>query len=537
MSHSDVLDPETDPAATWALDPQDVRRLTARVVAAGDGRDAARSVTVRSPLTGAPLAELPLSTPADVAAAVERARAAQRAWEQVPVRDRARVLARVHDLVLARRSEVIDLVQLENGKARVGAYEEVADVALVASHYARRAGRHLAPRRVPGLLPGLTRTVVHHRPVGVVGVVAPWNYPLTLVLGDALPALVAGNAVVVKPDPQTSLTALWAAALLTDAGLPDGLVQVVTGDGPTVGSALVDHVDHVLFTGSTPTGRVVAQRAAGRLVGASLELGGKNALYVTDDVDVEVAAEGAVRSCFAGTGQLCVSIERLVLHEAVADAFLAAFVRRVRALRLGAALDYSADVGSLTSAAQLERVERHVHDAVGRGATVLTGGVHRTDVGPLFYEPTVLDRVPDGALVATEETFGPVVTVHRVADDDAAVRLVDATPFGLAASVWSRDVRRGRRVAERVRCGIVAVNEGYMAAWGSTAAPIGGVKDSGSGRRHGREGLLATTWTQTVAVQHGTHHGLGLGRLLAMPGERWTELFTQALRVRHRIGL
>lgn len=533
MSDADVLDPETDPGATWVLDPQATRPLTALVAADGGGG----SRTVLSPLTGAPLVTLPLSTPDDVVRAVARARAAQRPWAGATVAERARVLERVHRLVLDRRSEVLDLVQLENGKARVGAYEEVADVALVASHYARRAASYLAPRRVPGLLPVLTEAVVHHRPVGVVGVVAPWNYPLTLVLGDVLPALVGGNAVVVKPDVQTSLTALWAARLLADAGLPDGLVQVVTGDGPTVGGALVEAVDHVLFTGSTPTGRRVAQQAAARLVGASLELGGKNALYVAEDVDVDVAAEGAVRSCFAGTGQLCVSVERLLLHEAVADAFLAAFVPRVRALRLGAALDYSADVGSLTSAAQLERVETHVRDAVERGAHVLTGGARRPDVGPLFHEPTVLDRVPEDALVATEETFGPVVCVHRVADDDAAVRLVNATDFGLAAGVWTRDVARGRRLAARIDCGMVTVNEGYMAAWGSTAAPIGGVKDSGSGRRHGREGVLATTWTQTVAVQRGAHRGIGLGRLLGLPADRWTELFTRALRVRHRLGI
>jgi succinate-semialdehyde dehydrogenase / glutarate-semialdehyde dehydrogenase len=293
----------------------------------------------------------------------------------------------------------------------------------------------------------------------------------------------------------------------------------------------------VLFTGSTPTGRLVAEQAGRRLVGASLELGGKNALYVAEDADVDVAAEGAVRACFANTGQLCVSVERLLLHEDVADAFLAAFLPRVRALRLGPGLDYTADVGSLTSTAQLERVQHHVHDALERGASVLTGGVHRTDVGPYFYEPTVLDAVPADAVVRAEETFGPVVTVDRVPDDDAAVALVNASEYGLNASVWTRDVARGRRIAARLECGTVNVNEGYVASWGSTAAPIGGVKASGSGRRHGAEGIRATTWTQSVAVQRGTHRGLGLGRLFALPGERWTALFSRALHVRHRSRL
>lgn len=533
MSDTDVRDPETDPAATWALEPAEAAGLLRALETGGAGG----TRVVQTPLTGAPLVALPLCTEADVAAAVRRARVVQRAWAARPLAERTALLHRVHDLVLARQSEVLDLVQLESGKARASAFEELADVALVASHYARRARVYLAPRRVRGLVPGLTGTTVHRRPVGVVGVVAPWNYPLTLVLGDALPALAAGNAVVVKPDVQTSLTALWCVGLLRAAGAPEGLFQVVTGDGPTVGSALVDAVDHVLFTGSTPTGRRVAEQAARRLVGTSLELGGKNALYVAVDADVEVAAEGAVRACFASTGQLCVSVERLVLHERVADAFLAAFLPRVRALRLGGALDYSADVGSLTSAAQLERVERHVHDAVARGGAVLAGGVHRADVGPWFYEPTVLDRVPRDALVRQEETFGPVVTVDRVPDDDAAVALVNDSEYGLNASVWTRDAVRGRRLAARIGAGTVNVNEGYAAAWGSTAAPIGGVKASGSGRRHGAEGIHATTWTQTVAVQRGTHRGLGLGRVFALPGERWTMLFSRALHVRHRSRL
>ena len=528
-----VADPETDPTATWALPPADVRPLLARVAAA-PGRP---TLTARTPLTGAPLADLPLSSVADVEDAVARARRAQVAWARTPVAERCAVLLRVHDLVLDRQSEVLDLIQLETGKARSSAYEEVADVALVARHYGRRAASYLAPRRARALVPVLAGVTVHRHPLGVVGVVAPWNYPLVLALGDALPALAAGNAVVVKPDVQTSLTALWALGVLRDAGLPADLVQVVTGDGPEIGGAVVGRVDHVAFTGSTATGRVVAEQAARRLVPVSLELGGKNALYVADDADPDVAAEGAVRACFSNTGQLCVSVERLLLHEAVADAFLAAFLPRVRALRLGAALDYSADVGSLTSAAQLARVEAHVGDAVARGARVLVGGVRRPDVGPLFYEPTVLDGVPQDAAVCHEETFGPVAAVQRVRDDEHAVALINDSPFGLNGSVWTRDVARGRRIATRIEAGTVNVNEGYALAWGSTAAPMGGVKASGLGRRHGADGIRATTWTQTVAVQRGVHHGLGLGRLYALPAERWTAAFTGALRAMKALRL
>ncbi|WP_024287038.1 succinic semialdehyde dehydrogenase [Cellulomonas sp. KRMCY2] len=530
---ADVIDPETDPRATWVLEPTEVRRLLAHVVAS----PGAATNLACTPLTGAPVAAVPLSTVADVASAVATARLAQRRWARTPIAERCSILLRFHDLVLDRQSEVLDLIQLENGKARASAYEEVADLALITRHYARRAARYLAPQRVAGLVPGLTGVTVHRRPRGVVGVISPWNYPLNLSVGEAVPALAAGNAVVLRPDQQTMLSALWGVDLLLEAGLPAGLVQVVSGPGSEIGGALVDQVDHLVLTGSTATGRVVARAAAGRLVPTSLELGGHNALYVADDADPAVAAEGVVRACFANTGQLCVSIERLLLHEAVADAVLAELIPRVRALRLGTALDYSADVGSLTSAAQLARVTEHVDDAVRGGARVLTGGVHRVDVGPLFYEPTLLADVPEQALVATLETFGPVVVVTRVRDDDHAVEVVNASEYGLNASIWTRDVARGRRLASRIETGMVNINEGYAAAWGSTGAAIGGVKSSGSGRRHGPEGLWATTWSQTVAVQRGTHRGLGLGRLYALPAERWTELFTAGLRLMKALRL
>lgn len=538
-----VLDPETDPLATLVLEPDDLRTLAQRVASSPEGG----TCTHHAPWTGAPLASLPQSTPADVARAARRARAAQRRWAAVPARDRARLLLRVHDLLLSRQSDVLDLVQLENGKARAAAFEEVADVAILARHLGLRAPAYLADERRPGLVPGLTGIRVQHDPVGVVGVVAPWNYPLSLTLGDVLPALAAGDAVLLRPDPQTPLTALWAVELLEDAGMPAGLVQVVLGDGPTVGAAVVDHVDHLVFTGSTATGRVVAARAADRLVPTTLELGGKNALYVADDVDVEVAAEGAVRACFGGTGQLCVSAERLYVHEAVADAFAAALARRTRALRVGTGLDYRSDVGSLTSAEQLARVVEHVEDALSGGARVLAGGVHRPDLGPYVYEPTVLEGVGEHARAFREETFGPVVALSRVASDDEAVAAVNDSGYGLHASVWSGSSRRGAALAARLRAGSVSVNEGYQASWGSVAAPQGGRGASGWGARHGREGLLALTATRTVAVQRGVH-GLrvagrrvlppvGLGRVLSGPPERWTADVTTVLRAARRLRL
>ncbi|WP_147794300.1 succinic semialdehyde dehydrogenase [Cellulomonas sp. Y8] len=538
-----VLDPETDPLATFVLEPDDLRDLADRVVSS----PAAGTRTHHAPWTRAPLATLPQSTPDDVARAARAARAAQRRWAAVPARDRARLLLRVHDLLLRRQSDVLDLVQLENGKARGAAYEEVVDVALLARHLGRSAPRTLAPERRPGLVPGLTSVRVVHDPVGVVGVVAPWNYPLSLTLGDVLPALAAGDAVLLRPDPQTPLTALWAVELLEDAGMPRGLVQVVLGDGPTVGAAVVDHVDHVVFTGSTETGRLVAARAGERLVPSTLELGGKNAMYVAEDVDVEVAAEGAVRACFGGTGQLCVSVERLYVHRDVYDAFAAAFARRTRALRVGTGLDHRSDVGSLTSAEQLARVVEHVEDALSGGAHVLAGGVHRTDLGPYVYEPTVLEGVGPHARAFREETFGPVVALSPVASDDEAVAALNDSAYALNASVWTRSTRRGAALAARLRAGSVNVNDGYQAAWGSVAAPQGGRGASGWGHRHGREGLLALTATRTVAVQRGVHGvrvagrtlvpPLGPGRLLAGDPERWTATVTAALRAARAVRL
>lgn len=538
-----VLDPETDPLATLVLEPDDLRGLARRVT----GSPAAGARTHHAPWTRAPLATLPQSSPGDVARAARAARAAQRRWAAVPARQRARLLLRVHDLLLERQGDVLDLIQLENGKARVSAFEEVADVALVARHLGRRAPGYLAPARRAGLVPGLTSVRVRHDPVGVVGIVAPWNYPLSLTLGDVLPALAAGDAVLLRPDPQTPLTALWAVELLEDAGMPAGLVQVVLGDGPTVGAAVVDHADHLVFTGSTATGREVAARAGERLVPTTLELGGKNALYVADDVDVEVAAEGAVRACFGGTGQLCVSVERLYVHRAVAEAFTAAFVRRTRALRVGTGLDYRSDVGSLTSAEQLARVVEHVEDAQSGGARVLAGGRHRTDLGPYVYEPTVLTGVGEHARALREETFGPVVALSVVASDDEAVAAVDDSAYALTASVWTGSTRRGAALAARLRAGSVTVNEGYAAVWGSVAAPQGGRGASGWGHRHGREGLLALTATRTVAVQRGVHGvrvggrtvlpPVGPGRVLGGDPERWTAGMTAVLSAARRAGL
>ncbi|MGL5859426.1 MAG: succinic semialdehyde dehydrogenase [Angustibacter sp.] len=524
-----VVEPVAAEGAGVAVPPVVSRRLVRRVVAGPQPS----TFVLQAPFTGVPIADVPISTLADVEAAVAAARTAQRSWATLPPARRAAPFLRFHDLVLAARDELLDLIQIENGKARAHAVEEVLDVATVARHYGRRASAYLRPRRRQGAFPVLSQAVEHRVPVGVVGVIAPWNYPLTLAVSDLVPALIAGNAVVLKPDSQTVLTAMRALELLAESGVPEGVVQVVVGDGPLVGAAVVDAVDYVCFTGSTRTGRTVAERAGRRLIGASLELGGKNAMYVAADADLDRAAEGAVRGCFASTGQLCVSTERLLLHRDIGDAFLDRFLARVRALRLGAGLDFSADVGSLTSARQLAAVTRHVEDAIARGARVLAGGQPRPDVGPLFFEPTVLGDVPPDAVCATEETFGPVVVVHRVRDDDEAVARANEGEYGLNASVWTRDVARGRRIASRLVAGTVNLNEAYAAAWGSVGAPMGGMRSSGLGRRHGAPGIHAFTQVQNVTAQH----LLGFGPPAGVSAERWAGLLTRAVRVLKRVGV
>jgi succinate-semialdehyde dehydrogenase/glutarate-semialdehyde dehydrogenase len=512
-----------------ALDPAIAERLAALVVA---GPDAER-VLATTPLTGAPLAQLPMSTVQDVDKAVTTARQAQAVWAERSVAHRAAVLLRLHDLILERQAAALDLIQLESGKARLHAFEEVADVAINARWYARRGPALLADARRPGIAPLLTQVTQVHHPKGVIGIIAPWNYPLTLALSDALPALLAGNAVVIKPDRSTVLTALWGAELLADAGLPEGLFQVVHGAGSVLGTAMIERCDHICFTGSTTTGRAVAEQAGRRLIGVSLELGGKNSLYVAEDADLDRAAEAAIRDCFASAGQLCVSIERLLVHERVADAFLDRLVDRVRRLRLGAGLDFSADFGSLVSADQLTTISAHVDDAVAKGAKVLAGGRARPDVGPLFYEPTVLADVPPEALCHQHETFGPVASVYRVSSDGEALAIANTGEYGLNGSIWTRDLGRGRRLARQVRAGTVAVNEAFIATWGSVASPMGGHKDSGLGRRHGAEGLLRFTESQTVAVQR----GMGFGPLYAAGGERMAAAFTVGLKAARKLHI
>lgn len=507
---------------------ENMQDLLSRITLADPARPRA---DVIAPFTGQSLAQIPLGDPADVEFAVQRARLAQRDWGARSARARAEVLLRFHDLLLTRRDAALDLIQLESGKARRHAFEEILDTALVARHYGIHAPRYLKPARRSGAIPVITSTLELHHPLGVVGVISPWNFPLILGITDVLAALAAGNAVVLRPDEQSSLTALWAATLLDESGLPDNVLQVVTGRGPVLGPALIERVDFLMFTGSTKTGRAVATQAADRLIGFSLELGGKNPMLVLEDADLDAAVDGAVRGSFVGAGQVCVSFERIYVHQALYEQFAARFVDRVKAMRLSASLDYDGDIGSLTVPRQLDVVQAHLGDALAKGARLLAGGRARPDIGPLFFEPTVLAGVTPEMQLYREETFGPVVALFPFTNEDDAIAHANDTRYGLNGSVWSRRAEHALSVASRLQVGTVNINESYAATWTATASPIGGMKESGFGRRHGAEGILKYTETQTIAVQR----GVALAPLPGMSEPTYTRVMPALLRLMRRL--
>lgn len=479
--------------------------------------------------TGKELTTVPIGTAQDAKDAIARARAAQRSWAELPVDERAAIFHRYRDLVLKNLDALMDMAQAETGKSRGAAQEEILDIAMTARHYARVAPKLLRPQRVSGMLPVLTKTVVRYQPKGVVGVIAPWNYPMTLAVSDAIAALLAGNAVVLKPDSQTPYCALACVELLYEAGLPRDLFAVVPGQGSVVGTALVENTDYLMFTGSTATGSLLAEQAGRRLIGFSAELGGKNPMIVAAGANLREVADAAVRACFANSGQLCISIERIYVEESIAAEFTRIFGERVRAMTLRGGYEFGVEMGSLISEDQVKAVSSHVDDAVAKGATVVAGGRARPDLGPLFYEPTVLTNVPEDAECYRDETFGPLVSIYPVATIDEAVARANDTDYGLNASVWAASKRAGEGIAARIHAGTVNVDEGYAPTWGSTGAPMGGMGVSGMGRRHGPEGLVKYTEPQTIA----TTRILNLGGPRGLPPKLWAKVmppFVKALQ-------
>jgi aldehyde dehydrogenase (NAD+)/succinate-semialdehyde dehydrogenase/glutarate-semialdehyde dehydrogenase len=402
--------------------------------------------------------------------------------------------------VLEHNSTIVDLIQAESGKARRMAFEETCDVPMVTSHYIKVAKKLLKPKKHKGPVPIISSSTEIHIPKGVVGIIAPWNFPFATGMSDAIPALIAGNAVVVKPDNKTALSPLFGVHLLYQAGLPKGLYQVVAGEGPDVGPHLIDNVDYVMFTGSTATGRYIGARAGENLIDCCLELGGKNPMIVLPDANIDEAVDGAVFGCYGNTGQICMHIERIYLHDSIYDEFKTKFVKATSELRVAAAYDFEPEVGSLVSVDHRDRVASHVADAVDKGATVLVGGKTRPDIGPAFFEPTILEGVTKEMLAGSCETFGPVVALHRFSTVDEALALANDTEYGLNASLWTSDLKKGFEIAQRIESGNVNINDILATAYASKGSPSGGVKNSGVGTRHGDYGLLKYTDVQNVAT-------------------------------------
>lgn len=459
-------------------------------------------MTVASPLDGQVIGSVPMCAAEDVAHAVQAARVAQAAWAALPVRDRVKPFRRLNTVLLNRRFDIADLIQLETGKVRANALEDVFDTCINTRFYSYHGPSLLRPQRKAGAVPLLTSSTIHRKPFGVVGLIEAWNYPFNLPMQDAIAALIAGNAVVMKVSELTPFSALYGLMLLRECGLPDDVFQIVTGDGHVAGAALIDHVDTVMFTGSTTTGRKIATHCAERLIPCALELGGKNPVIVLDDADIATTLDVLVDSTLASAGQMCVSFERIYIHESVYEAVRDGLATRYKALPMGVRRGaWDDELSVLTSANQLAHVQRHIDDAVAKGARIVTGGKARPDIAPYAFEPTLLEGVTPDMAIYDEETFGPVVSLYRFTNVDDAIRLANASQYGLNAAVFGRDIRRASAVAQQVQCGTVSVNEGHKAAWASVRAPQGGWKQSGYGRRHGAEGILKFTQSQSISVQ------------------------------------
>ncbi|HEV2982597.1 MAG TPA: aldehyde dehydrogenase family protein [Solirubrobacteraceae bacterium] len=464
-------------------------------VASGDG------IAVENPATGeiiATVADLGAEAVAEMAA---RGRAAQPGWEAFGFDGRARVLLRAQKWLMDNSEQVVQTIVSETGKTYEDAtFAEIAYGGGAFGFWAKQGPEYLADERVKSsqvLVKG-KKLILRFRPLGLIGVIGPWNYPLTNSFGDCIPALMAGNSVILKPSEVTPLTSLLLAEAMLECGLPENVLQIATGRGET-GAALVDHVDMIMFTGSTKTGRRVGETAARRLIPASLELGGKDPMIVLSDADLERAANFATYYSMQNAGQTCISIERVYVEEPVYDEFVSKVSEKVRALRVGKPEGFgSVEVGAITFPPQMDTIKDHVADAIDKGARVLAGGQQTPGPGR-FFEPTVLVDVDHSMKIMTEETFGPTLPIMKVHDAEEAVRFANDTPYGLASSVFTRDTTRGEAIARRIEAGATTVNDA-MINYSALELPMGGAKASGLGSRHGAGGIRKYCSQQAIVI-------------------------------------
>lgn len=458
--------------------------------------DSVATITVRNPAGDQPIGEIPCCTEQEINDAVTRTRAAQGRWAALSVSSRLKVLQNFQRLLCEQKDSVAAIITREAGKPLAeAAATEVLVVLETVNFLLHHVAEFLRPENVPHGSPvmKLKRGWLVREPYGVIGIISPWNYPFSIPSVQTLTALATGNAVVLKPSEFTPYSALEMQKLLYAAGLDHDLLQIVTGDGAAGASLLNSGIQKVMFTGSVATGQRVAQAAASRLLPVVLELGGKDPMIVLDDADIEVASSAAVWGAFMNAGQTCLSIERCYVHQSIYEAFLKACVEKTNRLRVGDGTDSGTDVGPLIHQRQVKTVQSHVTDALTSGARLLAGGQTLTQLGPNFFAPTILADVDHSMRIMREETFGPVLPVRSFRTEDEAVQLANDSEFGLAASVWTSNRKRGEAVARRIDAGTVMVND-MISCFGISEAPHGGIKSSGIGRTHGRFGLEEMVW-------------------------------------------
>jgi acyl-CoA reductase-like NAD-dependent aldehyde dehydrogenase len=502
---------------------------------AAQGNGAApEQIEVENPATGETAGTVPRMSVEDVAPMVERARAAQPGWEALGFDGRAQIMRRAQKWVLDNSERVIRTIVSETGKTWDDAQTaEVGYAAAAFGFWAKNAEKYLADEKIRTSSPFLKgkKCLVRYRPLGVVGVIGPWNYPLTNSFGDCIPALAAGNSVILKPSEITPLTSLLMGEMLEECGVPADVYQVLTGLGD-VGAELIDHVDFVMFTGSTATGKKVAERAAKTLTPIGLELGGKDPMIVLRDADLKKAANAAAYYSMQNGGQTCISVERVYVEEPIYDEFVGLVTEKVSALRQGEpGGPGSVDVGAVTFAKQSEIVKSHVDDAVEKGAKIAVGGRAREGRGR-FWEPTVLLDVDHSMECMTEETFGPTLPIMKVGDAEQAVELANDSPYGLQASVWTKDTARGESIASRLEAGVANVNE-HQVSYLALEMPMGGWKTSGLGSRHGPDGIRKYAHKQSSVV---TRFGPRRELFMFPYSKRSARIIGGALRLIHGRG-